>query len=72
MAQTLPEKTGSAAFLQPQARDLTNSGITERQVAQLLHVIKNSLPETSMPAWKHVLNNEQIQDIISSLKRQQA
>ena len=64
-------KNWIGSFMQPQARDLTNSGITERQDAQLLHVIKNGLPETSMPAWKHVLNNEQIQDIISYLKRNQ-
>lgn len=59
------------SFLQPQARDLSSDEIVARQQQELLQVIKNGLPGTSMPAWKHVLNNEQIQDVISYLKRNQ-
>jgi len=57
--------------MQPHARDLTNHEITKRQEQQLLQLIRNGLPNTSMPAWKHVLNDEQIKDIIRYLKRQQ-
>lgn len=58
-------------FMEPHARDLTNAEITKRQDQQLLQLIRNGLPNTSMPAWKHVLNDEQIYDIIHYLKRQQ-
>lgn len=58
-------------FMEPHARDLTNVEITKRQDQQLLQLIRNGLPNTSMPAWKHVLNDEQIIAIIRYLKRQQ-
>lgn len=58
-------------FMEPHARDLTNTEITQRQDEQLLHVIKNGLQGTSMPAWKHVLSDNQIIDVIRYIKRQQ-
>jgi len=64
-------KNWIGSFMQPHARDLTNHEITKRQEQQLLQLIRNGLPNTSMPAWKHVLNDEQIKDIIRYLKRQQ-
>lgn len=64
-------KNWIGSFMEPHARDLTNTGITMRQNQQLLQLIRNGLPNTSMPAWKHVLKDQQIKDIISYLKRQQ-
>ncbi len=58
-------------FMEPPARDLTSAEITKRPDSALLQVIRDGLPNTSMPAWKQVLNDEQIKDIISYLKRQQ-
>ena len=62
-------KNWIGSFMQPPARDLSKEEITQRQDEQLLHVIKNGLPKTSMPAWKQVLSDEQIKDIIHYLKR---
>jgi len=64
-------KNWIGSFIEPHARDLTNTGITKRQDEQLLQLIRNGLPNTSMPAWKHVLNDEQIINIIHYLKRLQ-
>lgn len=59
-------KNWIGSFLDPKPRDLTDpsymSGIN-REYLQL--VIKNGLPNTSMPAWQSVLQNEQIEAIIS-------
>jgi cytochrome c oxidase cbb3-type subunit 3 len=63
-------KNWIGSFMEPHARDLTSTEITQRQDQQLLHVIRNGLQNTSMPAWKHVLSDEQIIDVISYLKRQ--
>lgn len=59
-------------FMEPHARDLTNAEITQKQEQQLLQLIRDGLPDTSMPAWKHVLNDEQIKTIISYLKCNQS
>ena len=57
------------SFLEPHARDLTAVEITQQNTERLEHVIRNGLEGTSMPAWKHVLDDEQINDVISYLKR---
>jgi len=36
---------------------------------RLRAVIRNGLPGTTMSAWKHVLNDEQIDSIISYINR---
>ena len=59
------------SFLEPHARDLTADAITQQATERLALVISNGLAGTSMPAWKHVLSNEQIDDVISYLKRNQ-
>ena len=64
-------KNWIGSFMEPHARDLTNTEITMRQDQQLLRLIRNGLPNTSMPAWKHVLDDEQIINIIHYLKRLQ-
>ena len=55
--------------MEPHARDLTNTNITHRDDELLKQIIRDGLSETSMPAWRHVLNYDQIDDIISYLKR---
>lgn len=52
-------------FLQPHPRNLTDpaimSGMTREHIRQ---VIQEGLPETTMSAWKSVLNQDQIESII--------
>lgn len=57
------------SFLEPHPRDLTSSAILKRDNHSLKHVIKEGLQGTSMPAWKEILNDDQIDDIIAYLKR---
>jgi len=59
------------SFLEPRARDLTAEAITQRATERLAYVIRNGLEGTSMPAWKHVLSDDQINDVITYLKRNQ-
>ena len=65
-------KNWIGSFLEPHARDLTADAITQQATERLALVIRNGLEGTSMPAWKHVLNNDQIDDVISYLKRNQS
>ena len=59
------------SFLEPHARDLTAEAIITQATERLEQVVRNGLAGTSMPAWKHVLNEQQISDVISYLKREQ-
>jgi len=63
-------KNWIGSFLQPHARDLTADEITKQQTDRLEQAIRNGLDGTSMPAWKHVLSDGQIKDVISYLKRE--
>lgn len=58
-------------FMEPHARDLTSAQIIQRPEQPLLAIIRDGLENTSMPAWKHVLSDNQIIDIIHYLKRPQ-
>ena len=62
-------KNWIGSFLEPRARDLTSGSIVSRPGAQLEYVIRNGLVGTSMPAWKHVLDDGEINDVVSYLKR---
>lgn len=57
-------------FLEPHPRDLTSpqfmSAMTHERLAR---VIKEGLPETSMPAWKSVLSDTDIQAVIAYISR---
>lgn len=57
-------------FLEPNPRDLTDprfmTGVTRQR---LRHVIREGLPGTGMPAWKNVLNTEQIDNIVAYVNR---
>ena len=57
------------SFLEPHARDLTAEAIINQATNRLENVVRNGVEGTSMPAWKHVLNDEQISDVINYLKR---
>ena len=64
-------KNWIGSFLEPHARDLTAEEITQQATERLAFVIRNGLEGTSMPAWKHVLSDDQIDDVINYLKRNQ-
>lgn len=54
------------SFLEPKPRDLTNPQFMASIDHQYLrHAIREGLVNTSMPAWKSVLNDKQIEQIIS-------
>ena len=57
------------SFLEPHSRDLTSDAIISQATEQLEQVIRDGLQGTSMPAWKHVLSDNQIDDVIHYLKR---
>jgi cytochrome c oxidase cbb3-type subunit 3 len=57
-------------FLEPHPRDLTAPEFMATMSRErLTHVIKEGLPETSMPAWKSVLNDEDIRAVIAYISR---
>ncbi len=64
-------KNWIGSFLEPHARDLTADAIINQATERLEQVIRDGLEGTSMPAWKHVLSDNQIDDVISYLKRKQ-
>lgn len=63
-------KNWIGTFLEPHARDLTNpdfmSGMTRTRLRQ---VIREGLKDTSMPAWKDVLSDEQIEAVMAYINR---
>ena len=56
--------------MEPHPRDLTSpvamSGMTR---TRLKKVIRDGLPGTSMPAWKSVLSDQQMEDVIAYVGR---
>ncbi len=57
-------------FLQPPPRDLTDPQFMRGMTSQRLRqVIRDGLPGTSMPAWKHVLDMPQIDAVIAYVNR---
>jgi len=58
------------SFLQPHPRNLTDPDAMSAMTKERLRaVIRNGLPGTTMSAWKNVLNDEQIDSIISYINR---
>ena len=54
------------SFLEPKPRNLTDAGFMQGMTrTSLLVQIKNGLNNTSMPAWKNVLSDPEINQIIS-------
>ena len=56
-------------FLEPHPRDLTSSQLLQRNMAALRQVVLEGLPGTSMPAWKHVLDESEIDAIFAYLRQ---
>ncbi len=55
-------------FLEPHPRDLTTDQLLQRNMEELRQVVLEGLPGTSMPAWKHVLNKNEIDAIFAYLR----
>lgn len=53
------------SFLEPRPRDLTGTAMTNMTRTRLRQVIRDGLPETSMPAWKSVLSDSEIRALIA-------
>ena len=58
------------SFMEPHPRNLTRSAAMDSMTrTRLTTVIREGLPGTSMPAWKSVLSEQQVQDIIAYVAR---
>lgn len=56
-------------FMQPKARDLTQYSTRSMPPALLRQRIREGLPETSMPAWRHVLSPADIDAVAAYVVR---
>jgi cytochrome c oxidase cbb3-type subunit 3 len=58
------------SFMEPHPRDLTKSAAMDNMSrTRLRSVIREGLPGTSMPAWKSVLSEQQVEDVIAYVAR---
>lgn len=58
------------SFLEPHPRNLTDADFMQRMNRErLAQTIREGLPGTTMPAWKSVLNEEQIAALIAYISR---
>ena len=64
-----PDGTGQnwiGSFLEPKPRDFTSRGFTlGKAPGAFREIVRQGIPGTSMPAWRHVLSNEEIDAIIA-------
>jgi cytochrome c oxidase cbb3-type subunit 3 len=56
-------------FMEPKARDLTMYSAQSMPVARLRDTIRDGLPGTSMPAWRHVLGRAEIDAVAAYVSR---
>lgn len=56
-------------FMEPKARDLTQYSVQSLPPDRLRRVIREGLPETSMPAWRHVLAPAEIDAVMAYVQR---
>lgn len=56
-------------FMEPKARDLTQYTPQTMPPARLAAVIRDGLDGTSMPAWRHVLQPAEIDDLVAFVQR---
>lgn len=56
-------------FMEPKARDLTLYSAAAMPAARLRDTIRDGLPETSMPAWRHVLEPAEIDAVAAYVTR---
>ena len=57
------------SFLEPHPRNLTSRDILQRDTEDLRQVVLEGLTGTSMPAWKHVLNEAEVDAILEYLRQ---
>jgi cytochrome c oxidase cbb3-type subunit 3 len=58
------------SFMEPHPRNLTKSAAMDSMTrTRLRTVIREGLPGTSMPAWKSVLSEQQVEDVIAYVAR---
>lgn len=57
------------SFLEPNARDLGLASVAAMSDAKFVQTIKDGLPGTSMPAWKHVLRQRDIEAVVAYIRR---
>ncbi|WP_296911008.1 c-type cytochrome [Polaromonas sp.] len=58
------------SFLEPHPRDLTSKVVMSAMTPERLSgVIRDGLPETSMPAWKSVLKEDEIEAVVAYVGR---
>jgi cytochrome c oxidase cbb3-type subunit 3 len=63
-------KNWIGSFLEPHPRNLTDETFMSQMTGERLHtVIREGLPNTTMSAWKTVLSETQINDIISYINK---
>jgi cytochrome c oxidase cbb3-type subunit 3 len=63
-------KNWIGSFLEPHPRNLTDpDNMRDMTVTRLRQVIREGLPDTSMPAWKDVLDAGQIAAVITYINR---
>jgi len=58
-------KNWIGSFLEPRPRDFTSPDFTLHEAPEAFReVVRNGIPNTSMPAWRHVLTDEEIDAIV--------
>lgn len=59
-------KNWIGSFLEPRPRDFTAEDFALHEAPQAFReIVKQGIPNTSMPAWRHVLTDEEIDAIVS-------
>ena len=53
------------SFLEPRPRDLGGARVVGMTAERLGGIIREGVPDTSMPAWKYVLDDKQIADVVA-------
>ena len=70
MPPTAPDATGSAPFWRPHPRDLTDAqAMAGMSPEKLASAIRNGVPGTSMPAWKHVIKDADVVAVSAYITR---
>lgn len=62
-------KNWIGSFMEPHPRDLTGPAMRAMNRTHLRQAIREGLPNTSMPAWKAVLSDRQIDAVIAYIDR---
>ncbi len=57
------------SFLERRPRDLAGAYVAAMTADQLGRIIREGVPGTSMPAWKHVLDAQQTADVVAYVQR---